>query len=174
MLVGEKTRLRCVEMSDLDNCLAWINDLEVTRFLATRMQVSRKQEEQWLSRMAAGDDGANKVFAIETLDGQQIGNTGLHGIDYISGFAEIGIVIGMKQYWGKGYGTDAMRTLMRFAFRELGLRKITLKVFGTNTRAQKAYAKLGFREVGRFRAHVLKDGMYEDEILMEVFAEDLK
>lgn len=173
MPVGEKTRLRCLEASDLDNCLSWINDPEVTRFLAVRMPISRKQEEAWLARAMSGEDRANVVFAMETLDGEYLGNIGLHNIDYVSGVAELGIAIGAKRYWGKGYGPDAMRTLLRFAFRELRLRKVILRVFGTNVRARKAYAKLGFKEVGRLRAHVLKDGMFEDEILMEVFAEEL-
>jgi RimJ/RimL family protein N-acetyltransferase len=174
VFLGEKTRLRCLRESDLDNCMAWVNDSEVTKFLMMRMPISRKQEEMWLQRAMAGESSTEKVLAVETLDGEYLGNIGLHHIDYISGVAEIGIAIGKKEYWGKGYGPDAMRSLLKFAFRELGLRKVILKVFGSNIRAQKAYAKLGFEEVGRLRAHILKNGHYEDEIYMEVFADELK
>ncbi|MGI6663084.1 MAG: GNAT family N-acetyltransferase [Bacillota bacterium] len=67
-----------------------------------------------------------------------------------------------------------MKTLLRYAFRELRMRKVILKVFGSNTRARKAYAELGFKEVGRLKRHILKDGVFEDEIYMEVFSEELK
>ena len=73
-----------------------------------------------------------------------LGNIGLHNIDYVSGVAEAGIVIGVKEYWGQG--TEQTRPgLFRFAFREMRMRKIILKVFGTNIRAQRAYAKIGFK-----------------------------
>lgn len=174
MLTGEKTRIRCLEEADLDNCLAWVNDPEVTRLLAIRTPISRKQEEAWLQMTMSGERTGDKVFAIETLDGRYLGNIGLHNIDYVSGVAELGIVIGVKEYWGQGYGTDAARTLLRFAFREMRMRKIILKVFCTNIRAQRAYAKIGFKEVGRLKQHFLKDGMFEDEIYMEIFAEEMK
>lgn len=173
MLVGEKVNLRALEPTDLDNCLRWVNDREVTRYLLTgRWPTSRKAEEAWLERQVKGEDPSNKVLVIEAKDGTYLGNIGLHHIDYISGFAELGIVIGRKDYWGQGYGTDAARTLLRFAFQNLRLRKVILRVFGSNIRAQKCYAKLGFKEVGRLKAHILRDGKYEDEIIMEVFAEE--
>lgn len=173
MLFGEKVNLRALEPSDVDNFMGWINDREVTRYLLVgRWPVSRKAEEAWLERVLRDDDPRNKVLAIETKDGVYLGNIGLHNIDYISGVAELGIVIGRKDYWNKGYGTDAARTLIGFAFSNLRLRKIILRVFGGNIRAQKAYAKLGFKEVGRLKAHILRDGKYEDEVLMEVFAEE--
>lgn len=173
MLSGEKVNLRPFELSDLDNIMAWINDPEVTRYLLVGLwPFSRKAEQEWLDRHVLGKDESNKVLAIASKDGTYLGSVGLHGIDYVSGTAELGIVIGVKEYWGKGYGTDAARTLLRHGFTNLRLRKVILRVFGSNVRAQKSYAKLGFRQAGCLKAHVLKEGVFEDELLMEVFADE--
>lgn len=175
VLSGRMVNLRALELSDIDNCMTWINDREVTRYIIFgTWPISRKAEEEWLNRAVMGNDPQNRVLAIETKDGVYLGNIGLHGIDYISGVAEVGIVIGRKEYWGRGYGTDAMRTLLKHAFENLRLRKVTLRVLGSNERAQKSYRKLGFKEVGRLRNHRLVDGQYEDEVIMEVFAEEFK
>lgn len=173
MLSGEMVNLRALEPTDIDNCMQWINDREVTRHLLIgAWPVSRKAEEEWLNRAAMGTDPRNRVLAIETKDGVYLGNIGLHEIDYVAGVAEVGIVIGRKDYWGKGYGTDAMRTLLKHAFTNQRLRKVTLRVFGSNVRAQKSYRKVGFQEVGRLKKHRLVNGEYDDEVIMEVFAEE--
>lgn len=174
MLYGEKTRLRAPEMEDLENIMAWINDREVTKTLAIGvLPVSRKAEESWLTKAAMGTDPSEHIMIIETLDGTYLGNAGLHNIDMRSGIAEVGIVIGRKDCWNKGYGTDALRTLVKFAFSNLRLRKVFLRAFGSNIRAQKCYAKLGFKTVGCLKAHELKDGTYEDVLYLELFAEGL-
>jgi RimJ/RimL family protein N-acetyltransferase len=175
MLAGEKVNLRAVEPTDLDNCLSWLNDREVTRFLAMGLwPVSRKSEEEWLLRHATSNDPTDKGLAIEAKDGTYLGNVGLHRIDFPAGTAELGIVIGRKEYWGKGYGTDAAKTLLKHAFDSLRLRKVMLTVLGSNVRAQKSYFKLGFKPVGCLKAHILKEGQYEDLIYMEVFKEEFE
>lgn len=175
MLNGEKTRLRPPEMTDLDNIMTWINDREVTRNLLVGFwPLSRKFEEGWLARVVEGSDPRNRVLIIEDSRGTYLGSVGLHDIDMRSGVAEVGIVIGRKDYWGKGYGTDALRTMLRAAFANLRLRKVILKVFGSNVRAQKSYAKLGFKVVGCLKDHELMEGEYEDLIYMELFKEELK
>ncbi|MGE5578884.1 MAG: GNAT family N-acetyltransferase [Bacillota bacterium] len=175
MLRGEKVNLRAIELTDLDNVMAWINDPEVTRHLLVGLwPLSRGAEAQWIERRAKDADPTDKALVIETKDGVYLGGIGLHRIDFASGTAEAGIVIGRKDYWGKGYGTDALRVLLKHAFENLRLRKVYLSVFGSNMRAQKSYAKLGFREVGRLKAHTLKQGQYEDVIYMEVFREEFE
>jgi RimJ/RimL family protein N-acetyltransferase len=173
-LAGSKAQLRAPEVEDLDRCMEWINDWEVVRNLISfTFPCSRLREREWLEKAAKGEDPANKVFTIETEDGTYLGNIGLHDIDYASGTAELGIVIGSKEHWGRGYGTDAARVLLRFAFANMGLRKVFLRVFGFNERAIKSYLKLGFREVGRLKEHSLREGRHEDVVYMEVFAHEL-
>ena len=112
MLIGEKVNLRALEPADLDSIMQWVNDREVTKWLAGFVwPVSRKSEEEWLARATKADNPNDRVLVVEAKDGVYIGQVGLHQIDYTSGVAELGIVLGRKNYWGKGYGTDAIRTL---------------------------------------------------------------
>ena len=175
MLSGEKVRLRAIELTDLDNVMTWINNPEVTRYLLVGLwPLSSETERQWIERRAKDADPTDKALVIEALDRTYLGGIGLHKIDFPSGTAEIGIAIGRKDYWGKGYGTDAMKILLRHGFENLRLRKVTLEVFGSNVRAQRSYAKVGFREVGRLKAHLIKQGQYEDAVYMEVFKEEFE
>lgn len=176
MIKGQLVNLRAHEPEDLEATMAWINDREVTMYLSGlfRFPISRASEKQWLEKATRGDDPSNRMFVIQSKDGTYLGSIGLHHIDYINGLAELGIVIGRKDYWGKGHGRDAVRTLLRFAFLNLRLRKVYLKVFAFNERAIACYRKLGFKEVGRLRQHELKDGVFHDEIYMEVFADEFQ
>ena len=173
MLQGEKVQLRRLEPTDIDFIMQWVNDPEVTKWLSSFVwPVSRKSEEEWLDRAAKADNPSDQILAVETKDGTYIGQVGLHKIDYISGIAELGIVIGRKDYWGQGYGSDALRTLIRFAFSQLRLRKLLLTYYGDNKRAEKCYLRLGFKEVGRLKDHMLRGGKFQDIVYMELFAED--
>ena len=175
MLSGDKVRLRAIELDDLDDIMTWINDPEVNRYLLVGLwPYSREAEREWVERRVKSSDPTDKALVIETLDGTYLGGIGLHNIDFPSGVAELGIVIGRKDYWGKGYGTDAMKVLLRHAFHNLRLRKVILAVFHSNVRAQRCYSKIGFREVGRLKAHRLRQGQYEDLIHMEVFKEEFE
>lgn len=96
-------------------------------------------------------DDKNKVFAIETGKGEYLGNIGFHNIDWKNRNAEVGIVIGKKEYWDKRYGTDAMYTLLDFAFSRMNLHKICLSVFDFNLGATRSYQKCGFKKEGNLR-----------------------
>jgi RimJ/RimL family protein N-acetyltransferase len=118
--------------------------------------------------MAYGDVS----FAIETKDGVHIGSTGLHGASPENRAAELGIMIGEKAYWSKGYGTDALATLVRFAFEEMNLNRIELHVFDFNQRAQASYRRCGFVEEGRMRDAHYAEGAYSDVVVMALLRDD--
>lgn len=101
-----------------------------------------------------------------------IGMVGLDGLNWSARNAWVGIGIGEPEYWGKGYGTDAMRIILRFAFLELNLWRVNLNVFEYNERAQKSYLKVGFREEGRLRQWMKRDGRRWDLIYMGVLRSD--
>jgi RimJ/RimL family protein N-acetyltransferase len=86
----------------------------------------------------------------------------------------VGLGIGDRNDWGKGYGTDAMKIILRFAFTELNLRRVTLTVFEYNPRAIRSYEKVGFRHEGRLRSILLRDGKRWDMLYMGILAEDWK
>ena len=112
------------------------------------------------------------VWCIETEDGQPIGNLGLHAIDETHGRATLGIAIGEKDHWGRGYGTDAIRQVLGYAFRELGLRRVDLHVDEDNVRGIRCYEKCGFVREGLLRGHRLRLGEPVNCVVMAVLRED--
>ena len=174
VIEGTLVDLRAQEMSDLERNQRWLNDREVTRFLGGRYQFSMLAEEKWMRErtgkvMAYGGDMG---FAIETKDGRHIGNTGLHQASSENRSADLGIMIGEKECWGRGYGTDALRTLVRFGFEEMNLNRIALDVYDFNERAIASYLKTGFVEEGRRRKDIYREGRYFDVVMMSVLRDD--
>ena len=169
MIEGTLVNLRAVEMTDLERYAAWFNDAEVTRFLNKRYPFSLLAEENWL-RENAGKPLSydHTALAIETKDGVHIGSIGFHRVSPEDRRAEVGITIGDKRYWSKGYGTDAMRTLVRFGFEEMNLHRIELTVDARNERAQACYRKCGFVEEVRARQDRFAEGAYHDTIWMGI------
>ncbi len=166
---GELIRLRAVEEEDLPriNELFW--DPEVTQFLDVVWPEPIVGTREWWERSRS--DGI-ALFAIETLPGEFIGACELGAIDRRVRSAVLGIWIG-KPFWGRGFGTDAVRTLARFGFNEMNLQRIRLLVQETNPRAKAAYEKVGFKEEGRLRRAAFIEGEHVDLIEMGLLAEDL-
>ena len=170
---GRLVRLRAREMADLERAYAWINDYDVARFLLLRYPQSREQEEAWLRNTPHA--GFHAVpLAIDTLEGVHIGNIDLRDIQPENRTAELGVMIGDKRYWGRGYGSDAVRTLTRFAFRMMNLQRVHLRTYEYNERAQAAFRKAGFKEEGRLRRHLYMEGRYWDVIVMGCLREDFE
>ncbi len=167
MITGSRVTLRAVERDDIPFIHAANNDIEVE--LAGGgdppypQSLARAFADFDSQAGAGGRDGAN--FAIET-DGQMIGVCSLFNRDDTAQTAELGITIGDKAYWGRGYGREAVELLVNYGFQMLNLRRIWLKVHGRNERAIRAYAAVGFVEEGRQRDHVWSNGTYDDLVLM--------
>lgn len=173
MLQGETVLLRAMRRDDLEALCRFNNDVEVE--LASggdppKPQSLERLQAEFDSRVAGGgrDDAS---FVIEA-DGNCIGHCALYSFDALSHTCELGIVIGDKDYWGKGYGTDAVRVLLDYAFRLRNVHKVHLNVNGNNTRAQRAYQKCGFVEEGRLRQHVWHNGQYIDLVYMGILREE--
>jgi RimJ/RimL family protein N-acetyltransferase len=101
-------------------------------------------------------------------DGRYIGNCGLNDVDIRHGHAEVGIVIGEKGDQNKGFGRDAIRTLVRFGFDTLRLHRIEIRAADGNERAVHLYRAIGFTDVGLLREHTFVDGAYENEVVLDV------
>jgi RimJ/RimL family protein N-acetyltransferase len=175
MLTGKLVRLRPLELDDIDRCLAWINDYDVKQYVNNRYPISRESEEEWLcgATKRTGYDGL--MLAIETLtDGRHIGNLALDEVRPEARKACLGIMIGDKDFWSRGFGTDAILTLLRFAFDEMNLNRVWLEVHDDNARAIACYRKCGFVEEGRLRQHRFKAGAYHDTIVMGVLASEFE
>ena len=114
-----------------------------------------------------------QAFAIRTLDGDRIiGEIGLDGVRWTHGDCFVGIGLGEREFWGKGYGTDAMKIILRYAFSELNLQRVTLNVFEYNQRGVRSYEKAGFVHEGREREVLLREGRRWDVHYMGILRED--
>jgi RimJ/RimL family protein N-acetyltransferase len=173
MFRGEKIQLAAVQREYLPRYVEWLNDWEVAQFLKPGIPApfNLEDESAWFENRSKSKNSF--VFAILTLaENKLIGNCGLHDVDLKNRKAVFGILIGDKNYWSKGYGTDATRTLLRFAFEELGLNLVELEVYDFNPRAMRAYEKAGFKRVGVHRQGLYRGGKFHDEILMGILREE--
>ena len=166
---GKLVRLRAYEKSDLDAVMKWVNEEEVTDLLGGDLlvyPVSSLAEEKFVEA-AANPSDKQKTFVIETLNNPRyIGGISFNVINWLNRSAGLGIVIGDKSLWGKGYGSDAMRVLMRLAFDKMNLHRLWLHVHDHNPRAIKSYEKCGFRREGVLREDHFARGRYHDTIVM--------
>jgi UDP-4-amino-4,6-dideoxy-N-acetyl-beta-L-altrosamine N-acetyltransferase len=171
VLRGARALLRPLALTDLRRCVKWFSDPEVIRFLGRNSPVTMAEEERWFRDYERRTD--EQIFAIE-VEGDHIGNLGLHKIDRIHRKAEVGIVIGEPTFWSKGYGTEAMRLALRYGFDDLGLNKVSLDVLETNVRAIRTYERLGFQREGLHRDEAYKDGRFINVIRMSLLARELR
>ena len=168
MLEGKLVRLRAPEPSDAERARLWMNDPEVTRYLTWRYPVP-SGETPWLAQARTPDFVS---LAIEAKDGQHIGAINLHRIFREDGTAGLGIIIGEKAYWSSGYGQDAVRTMLRFAFGEMNLRRIWLTVLAEHALGIACYLRCGFVEEARLRQDVYRGGRFHDFVLMGILREE--
>jgi RimJ/RimL family protein N-acetyltransferase len=172
MIEGKLVRLRAVEPTDAAKACKWINDREVTRYLMARYPYSLASEQEWAANAAKPNDYTEVRFAIETKDGLHIGLCGLHRGRPEERTADLGIMIGDKEYQERGFGTDTMLTIVRFGFEQMNLHRVCLGVFEFNQRAQAVYRKVGFVEEGRDRHGYFQDGRYWDVIRMSILEDE--
>ncbi len=163
MITGSKIIIRKKSTVDAWNDYAWETDPELSHLDAvspTTMPFSR-----YLSDYA--DElryslPTSRRFAVDTLANKHIGNCSYYNISKTRGEAELGIMIGNRNYWNKGYGTDIVTTLVNHIFRQTNLKRIYLKTLASNSRAQKCFQKCGFTPY----SHLDKDGF--SFMLMEI------
>ena len=166
ILQGEQIRLTAVSKEDLSAIARWYEDAGFARlFDATPVAPRNKaQWTKWLEEQQDADDGF--LFAIrETNAGAIIGYLELDGILWTHGNGWLGIGLGDRKHWGRGYGQEAVELVLKFAFHELNLHRVQLTVFSYNQRAIALYEKLGFIQEGVFREHIQRDGRRYDMIL---------
>jgi RimJ/RimL family protein N-acetyltransferase len=147
-----KTRLREKGLGDAGHDYSWQTDPELAALDA--VTPSSLTYDEYLARYAVElryPSSHRRRFAIETLDGEHIGNCTYYAIDHKRGEAEIGIMIGNRDYWDKGYGADAINKLLKYIFGQTRLDRLYLKTLVTNTRAQKCFTRCGFTPFGRLK-----------------------
>ena len=169
-LVGDRIYLSPRNVEDVEIFTEWMNDFYITDYTGRSYQTLTLQEEKEYLENKQND---KNVFAIIDLQtDEMIGTVGLHNIDYINRTATLGIFIGNKNYWSKGYGTEAIKLILDFGFNYLNLNNIHLDLMEFNQRALKCYEKCGFKEIGRRRKCRFINGKYYDSISMDILAEE--
>lgn len=168
MLKGDKVLLRAVTEDDLATMWSWDSDIELVTLgddeppLPRTLESFREQINKHLNKPEEAS-----IFAIEA-DGALIGTCSLFHFDPTARTAELGISIGDRDYWGRGYGREAVRLLLEYAFRYRNQHKVYLSTFDDNERAIHSYRGCGFVEEGRLREHIWVDGRYKDMVYMGI------
>ena len=172
MLKGDRVVLRPIEQGDLPRLWELVGDFEVAilKNPGPVLPQSLAEFEANFDQDASQHRKDLAYFAIE-VEGELIGSSGLHRIDHFSRSCELGIGIG-RGYWGKGFGQDAVRTLVDYAFEHLNMNRVALQCLAEDSRAVGAYRKVGFVEEGRQRELAWLRGGYEDVLMMAILRED--
>lgn len=179
-LYGEKIRLRAPEREDIPLFLKWINDPDVCEFLEHVTVFNQIMEEKWFEAKTNGPaielPLVIEIIAPSKPEGVEnwipIGNIAFLNYHQFNRSAEIGIMIGEKAYWDKGYGTDAMRRMCDYGFNTLNLYRIFLRVFEGNERGKNAYRKVGFVHEGTMRQARYHRGRYWNVDFMSILKPD--
>lgn len=171
-LRGERIRLVPLDADrHLENYVRWFNDPEVTRYLLRNLPLTRLDERAFFERPTSSPP-SDVVWAIHDEDDRHIGGTGLHRIDWLHRSATSGIVIGEKGAWGRGYGAEVMRVRTRWAFEELGLRRIESSCFAENVASATCLERAGYTRIGVARSAYWRGGQWHDAILWDILDED--
>jgi RimJ/RimL family protein N-acetyltransferase len=173
---GKLVRLQAEEPEAIAKALVrWTLDSEYFRMLDSAPQVmwSEKKYKEWLEKDLEKDPSQNLFFGIRTLaEDRLIGFMALFDESWAHGDALVSIAIGEREYWSKGYGSDAMQVMLRYVFAELNLRRLTLIVFEHNPRAIRSYEKAGFVLEGRMRGAMQREGRRWDWLWMGILREE--
>jgi len=171
MLKAEHVALIPLSVEDLPAMFGWINEREEVLLNAPYRPVHEGQHKAWFESVQQRNDMV--VFGIRLLkDNRLIGSCQLHSIDDVHRSAELQIRIGEPSQRGQGYGTEAVRLLLSFAFKDLNLHRVYLHVFSTNAAAISLYEKAGFVREGLLRKAAHIDGAYVDVVTMGILREE--
>lgn len=177
MLKGKSALLRPFKRSDISYFLKWFNDPEIVQYLDMYLPMTEMSEEKFIEELGTTRVNSDVLFVIEAIEGaatKPIGTCGLHQINPKDRDAVFGIVIGEKGYWSKGYGVEAAMLAINYGFQQLNLHRLSSAAVAFNERSIKLHKKLGFREEGRLRQAMFKNGQYHDRVEFGLLREEWK
>lgn len=171
-IIGQRLYLSPVNPDDAETYLKWMNDKAVAgNFGQYHWIVSSKNEMKWLFEPASD----THRYAMVLLNADvMIGCISLQNIDHRSRNAFMGIFIGEEEHRSKGYGAEAIRLILEYGFQTMNLHNIMLSVDADNHAGISCYKKVGFRECGRRREWIFKDGKYIDKIYMDILESEFR
>jgi len=166
--------LRELTLDDAEDRYQWCLDREVTKHLNMPEKYPPFSQEEtlaWIDMCIKRTNGYEQK-AIMTKEGKHIGWIDLKNIDRLNKHAELGVAIGDKTYWGRGFGLAAMREMLQWGYQELGLNKIWLRVEVDNEKAIKSYRRMGYVDEGLLRQDRLRNGEFVDRLRMSILREE--
>lgn len=168
---GKLIRLIAVRNSDAEEMASWQEHSDYLRKVDTDFALPKSIEA--LRERDQSKGSGNIEFRLRTLEEDKlIGFVALHGMEWNNQACLLAIGIGNPEYRGKGYGTEALNLILRYAFYELNLNRVGLDVISYNLPAIKAYEKAGFMVEGQMRSAVLRDGKQYDRVIMGILREE--
>ena len=169
---GLRIGLRLVDVADANILCRWFNDSEITAFLPKQLPTTQTKEEEWIRKTL--DSETDYVFCIVDLElNTSIGIACLHRIDWMQRTVHSVTVLGEKEYWGKGYATEAKQLIHTFAFAQLDLYAIQARISSENQKSLTHSIRNGYIEVGRISNWIRKtDDTRCDEVLL-LFTKDM-
>lgn len=164
---SSRVKLRKIREEDTELYHKWRNDVEVMHSTSPSLDVySIEATKEFINQVILGSQRAKSYIMVEKGNEIPIGIVSLINIDPKNRNAECIIDIGEKEYWGKGYGSEGMKLLLDYAFYEMNLHRVSLKVFSFNDRATQLYHKIGFQQEGSSRQSLFRNGEWHDIIHM--------
>jgi RimJ/RimL family protein N-acetyltransferase len=165
MIVGEKIILTALTPDSISKILLWVNDPETKLMTGTIYPISEFEHRDWIIEKAKSRN--DKLFIIQDKETKlEIGTIGMKNTDLINRNAELYISIGEEKFRGKGFGTDAVKALVKFCFLSLNMHKVYLRVFDFNVGAIRSYEKAGFFTEAKLKEHHYINGRYHDVLIM--------
>ncbi len=170
MIQGEKVTMRPLQLEDWKRTIVWRNDLNIKKkAMMHPFPITEMNEIEWYHDLLKSKSDKTLFFAIDNEKNEIIGFMSLNNINRISQNCYLSIVIGDEMNQGKGYGEDAMKAILKYAFNTLNLKKVSLEVVSFNKQALDLYKKLSFAEEGRLKKQFFSEGVYHDVVIMSCF-----
>ncbi len=173
MRSSKKVTMRALSCEDAGSLSRWFRDPEVVKYSLTSLAYPQSDEDIGCWLKAINQQKNNIQFGVCCADsGLLIGYAGICGISQINRSGEFFILIGDRQYWGKGIATQVTKLIVEYGFATLGLYRIGLTAFVENKAAIRAYEKAGFKHEGVMRGAGFRQGKFIDKVLMAVINSD--
>ena len=172
MISSKKILLCGIEKENIDKLMEWRNRPELRKYFREYRELTKSMQEDWYERIMKDKGQVNfEIHENVSENKRLIGHCGLYYIDFIIRSAEFGIYIGEDDYRGGGFGSDALRTLVKYGFDTLNLNKIWCEVYDNND-ALSVYKHIGFVCEGRMRDNYYDEGRYWDSHILSMLKKD--
>ncbi len=175
IIQGLNLIIKGLERKDLHDRHQWLNDPEITKYFTNLASIPLSETDLFNWYESISNKKSQELhFSIFTGDLKHIGGAQLKAIDWKNRNAELGLFIGDKSEWGKGYGTEITGILIHYGFHELNLHRLWLRVDAENLAAVKCYQKSGMTREGIFRDEVFRENAYHHSIIMSILRDEYR